>query len=277
MSGFRVSGTWKMLYIVYLDEFGHIGPYVSHDHPKHKTHPAFGLGGVVLPYYRVREFTTFFFQLKNNLLAHELQKSGVHPAKWEKKGASLYRTQNVQKYPQLKRATFRLINQIHSIDGFAIYVGSEKPRSELLDSKDLYHQTLKELIKRLDDEFSRDNDQFMIILDEQEENVMRGEIVEKTGIEMFGSNNRKRLIEPPMQAESNLYQTLQCADWLCGLFGRMSHLQFEPVHKQEFEWYETYFKTRLDIICRRSGIRHTKEKPASEESLRSLVGTMNSG
>jgi hypothetical protein len=49
-----------MLYIAYLDEFGHIGPYVSHDHPRHKTHPVFGLGGVVLPYYQVRQFTTFF-------------------------------------------------------------------------------------------------------------------------------------------------------------------------------------------------------------------------
>ena len=35
----------KLLYIVYLDEFGHIGPFISHDHPTHKTHPIFGLGG----------------------------------------------------------------------------------------------------------------------------------------------------------------------------------------------------------------------------------------
>jgi hypothetical protein len=53
-----------MLYIAYLDEFGHSGPYISHDHPTHHTHPAFGIGGFVLPYYKVRSFSTFFFQLK---------------------------------------------------------------------------------------------------------------------------------------------------------------------------------------------------------------------
>ena len=54
-------------YIVYLDEFGHIGPYVSSTHPKHNTHPAFGLGGFVLPINAVRPFSSFFFELKLNL------------------------------------------------------------------------------------------------------------------------------------------------------------------------------------------------------------------
>lgn len=35
-------------YIVYLDEFGQIGPYISADHQKHNTHPVFGLGGFVI-------------------------------------------------------------------------------------------------------------------------------------------------------------------------------------------------------------------------------------
>jgi len=260
-----------LLYIAYLDEFGHIGPYISHDHSRHKTHPAFGLGGVVLPYYQVRNFTTFFFQLKNRLLQFEIERDGIHPAKWEKKGASLFRTQNVLQYQELRKATFRLLNKINSMGGYAIYVGSEKPRQESLDSKELYHSTLIEIIKRLNDECSANNDQFMIILDQQEENVMRGEIVERTGIEMFGNNNRKFLIEPPVQAESNLYQSLQCADWLCGLFGRMSHLQFEPEHKAEFSWYNTYFKDRVDQISKRSGVRNTQHKPAQEASLNKLV------
>ncbi len=265
-----------MLYIVYLDEFGHIGPYLSHDHPKHKTHPAFGLAGIVLPYYEVRNFTTFFFQLKNNLLAMDLKKAGIHPAKWEKKGANLYRTGNVKKYRELRQATFRLISKIDEIGGYVIYVGSEKPRTEKIDSKELYHRTLRELIKRIDDQCKPSNDRFMVILDEQEENVMRGEIVERTGIEMFGSKNRRQLIEPPMQAESNLYQTLQCADWFCGLLGRMAHLEFEPEHKKEFEWYNTYFKARMKSICKRSGLQRNGHKPASAKSLERLVKSVNS-
>lgn len=71
-----------MLYIAYLNEFGHIGPYLAHDDPRHKTHPVFGLGGIVLPYDRVRNFATFFFKLKNSLLEFEIKKSGKHPAKF---------------------------------------------------------------------------------------------------------------------------------------------------------------------------------------------------
>ena len=42
-----------MHFITYLDEFGHIGPFVSRDHPSHKTSPVFGLGGFVLPSDRI--------------------------------------------------------------------------------------------------------------------------------------------------------------------------------------------------------------------------------
>lgn len=63
----------KLLYIVYLDEFGHIGPYLSSTDKSHKTHPVFGLGGVVLPYTEVRKFSTYFYQLKNRLLDYELK------------------------------------------------------------------------------------------------------------------------------------------------------------------------------------------------------------
>ena len=61
----------------------------------------FGLAGLVLPYSEVRSFSTYFFQLKNRLLKFELEHSGVHSAKWEKKGSALYTLKNVQKYPEL--------------------------------------------------------------------------------------------------------------------------------------------------------------------------------
>ena len=245
-----------MLYIVYLDEFGHIGPYLSANDPKHKTHPVFGLGGLVLPYYKVREFSTYFFKLKNKLLNFELEKSEKHPAKWEKKGASLYTAHNVEKYRELRQATFSLLNKIKSFDGYCISVGIEKER--IVDghnSKQLYHSILKEIIKRIDQECEQNNDQFMLVLDQQEENVLRGEIVETASIEMFGKNSRIRLIEPPMQVESHLYQTVQCADWLCGIFGRLSHFECEPDVKPHFEVVHKYFNQRIKQVSRRSGIK----------------------
>ena len=72
----------------YLDEFGHIGPYVTRQHPGHNDSPVFGLAGFVMPSEHLRGFGTWFFQRKCDLLAFEIERSGQHPALWEKKGAS---------------------------------------------------------------------------------------------------------------------------------------------------------------------------------------------
>jgi hypothetical protein len=76
-----------MLYFAYIDEFGHIGPYVSREHPHYKTSPIFGLGGVLLPATDVRGFGEFFLAHKEWLLAAELRAHGItDPSTWEKKG-----------------------------------------------------------------------------------------------------------------------------------------------------------------------------------------------
>nr|AFK89092.1 hypothetical protein [Pseudomonas syringae] len=46
-------------YVAYLDEFGHVGQYVSRNHPKYKTHPAFGFAGLMLPATEIREFAIY--------------------------------------------------------------------------------------------------------------------------------------------------------------------------------------------------------------------------
>lgn len=50
-------------YVVYLDEFGHIGPFVSRHHKSYNDSPVFGLAGMLLPVEAVREFAIFFYQL----------------------------------------------------------------------------------------------------------------------------------------------------------------------------------------------------------------------
>ena len=55
-----------MNYIAYLDEFGHIGPYISRKHPKHNDSPVFGLAGFVLPLDKARGIATWFYRRKQN-------------------------------------------------------------------------------------------------------------------------------------------------------------------------------------------------------------------
>ena len=64
-----------MTYFAYLDEFGHIGPYVARQHPRHNDSPVFGLAGFVMPSEHLHGFGTWFFQRKRDLLAFEIRSS----------------------------------------------------------------------------------------------------------------------------------------------------------------------------------------------------------
>ena len=124
--GFRVLEIC-LTYVVYLDEFGHIGPYINRTDPRHNDSPVFGLAGFALPIDQVRGFGAWFFQRKQELLAFEIDRAGKHPAVWEKKGASIYTVPNVTNYAELRRFTFRLFNKIDTLGGFLFHVGGTKP------------------------------------------------------------------------------------------------------------------------------------------------------
>jgi hypothetical protein len=187
-----------VLYIAYLDEFGHIGPYVSRDDPVHRTSPVFGLGGIVLP-------------------AH---------------------------------------NRIERDCGMVFYVGLQKTHSpDDHNPKRLYQSVLRESIKRLDLHFRNNNNLFMLVLDEQRETDLRARIVAEASREMFGKSRRGTLIEPPIQAESHLFQTLQCADWICGLVGRLGCHLVARSDYPELDWTTRYFFQRLMRIAPLSSIR----------------------
>lgn len=243
-----------MLYLTYLDEFGHIGPYVGRSDPAHNDSPVFGLAGIVLPYHQVRPFSTWFFQLKCKLLKWEIDKSGQHAAVWEKKGSSLFTTKNIEKYGQVRRAANRVLNKIRNVGGFVFFVGVEKTEApEASNPRNLYLAVLKEAMKRLNDFGEAKDVEIAIVIDEHQD---RDAILTKACQEMFGSHSgRRRIIEPPFQVESHRYQTCQCADWICGLIGRLGAYRARPNEWSDMEWAKLYFENRLQAAAERSGIR----------------------
>jgi hypothetical protein len=152
--------------MVYLDEFGHIGPFVSRGDLRHKTSPVFGMAGVAIPVERVRELSMLFFKAKNKLLAWEIQQSQVTPSQWEKKGSSLFTVKNITKYPELRRTAIRLLNKINSIGGFVFYTGIEKrkQRNEHT-SEGLYFSVLKDAIRKLNRYCHSNECTFSLLLD----------------------------------------------------------------------------------------------------------------
>ena len=246
-----------MTYFAYLDEFGHIGPYVSRQDQRHNTSPVFGLAGFVLPSEQVRGFGTWFFQRKCDLLAHDIERSGQHPAQWEKKGASLYTVRNVTRYAELRRFTNRLFNKIANLGDFVFHVGIEKTAVPLYHFPNrLYMRVFLEAIKRIDGFCAMDcspSANFVLILDEHDQ---RSSLITEASRSMYARNERRRhLIEPPFHLESHRYQTLQAADWIAGLVGRLGAIWADPAAYHENNVFRRYFEHRLTGISRRSGIR----------------------
>ena len=250
----------KKLYIAYLDEFGHIGPYISRTDERFHESPIFGFGGILLPASEVRSFATWFYQLKNNLLSYEVEQAkevGTPLFRMEKKGASLYTTRNIENYPELRRATFRILNHIDHIGGKIFYVGLHKTQIEHKPQQMLL-AVLREAVKRLD-QFCTDNDsEFLLFLDERDDKQLRQAVVSVVQQEMYGLFPCRTLIEAPTQIESHIYQTMQCADWMCGLIGRLGCFWARPGEYPELEWSQKYFLKRLHSVSTNSGIRIEK-------------------
>ena len=246
-----------MTYFAYLDEFGHIGPYVSRTDPRYKDSPVFGLAGFVMPAAEVRGFGTWFFQRKCQMLDFEIKRSGEHPAVWEKKGASLFTVTNVTRYRELRKFTTRLFNKIERLGGFLFFVGLRKTAAPAVhDPNRLYARVFLEAIKRINEdcEENRDpRDNFIVILDEHDQ---RSALITAAGRSMYGRNEpRRQLIEPPFHVESHRYQTLQAADWIAGLVGRLGAIWADPEAYPENEVFRRYFEHRVNRASRRSGIR----------------------
>ena len=244
-------------YFAYLDEFGHVGPYISRQHPRHNDSPVFGFAGLVLPVDEVRAFGTWFFQRKCELLQFELERSGEHPAVWEKKGSSLYTAVNVGRYPQLRTFTNRMFNKIEAVGGFVLYVGVRKTAPPAGPSPNrLYANILLEAVKRLDQFCEEDCDpsaNFLLALDEHDQ---RSALITEVSRSMYtGPERRRRLIEPLFNLESHRYQTIQAADWIAGLVGRLGAMWADPHAYPENVVFRRYFGQRLNRVSRRSGVR----------------------
>ncbi|MDH2431063.1 DUF3800 domain-containing protein [Pokkaliibacter sp. MBI-7] len=253
-------------YVAYLDEFGHVGQYVSRNHPKYKTHPAFGFAGLILPATEIREFAIYFYKTKCQLLAYDLANDNPRnlPAyQWEKKGSQLYTLRNVTKYEQLRRSTFRLLNHIEKIGGYVFYTGEHKTTDpNAHNSTETFKRQLLQSVRKIDRFCAQNGSTFMLMLDEQRAgNEWRETNVEVCTLAMFedASEKCRSLIEPPIQAESHLFQTIQCADWICGLIGRLTALSLASDEYSELEPFDRYFADRITKVSMPgSGLEHQK-------------------
>jgi len=160
------------------------------------------------------------------------------------------------KYRELRAFTNRLLNRISACGGQVIYVGLHKQASvEEHKPLRLYLAVLKEMIKRLNAlcEHEKERSDFLLVMDQHQE---RESLLTEASRAMFGKENpKRRLIEPPFQVESHRYQTVQAADWICGLIGRLGPFWVLPQEFQDWSLVDNYFGPRVRQVSVGSGIR----------------------
>lgn len=251
----------KIIYILFLDEFGHIGPFVSRADRSYNQHPAFGLAGIILPQENTRGFATWFYQLKGNMFSKEIQASGVHPAAWEIKGSDVFKSKNIGKYRRVKEAGSRLIKQIDKRGGKIIYYGRQKYLvPEKANASGLYKTVLSKIIRNANAFCELKGENFMMILDEHTDRLRLIATASKT---MFGNNGAKRLIEPPLQVESHLYQTVQAADWIAALLTRHMAYELNANEFGDFEWASKTYGLQISKISTHSSIWRPPAHPSA--------------
>lgn len=92
----------------------------------------------------------------------------------------------------------------------------------------------------------------LMILDQHSDRLRLLESATKT---MFSPHNPARcLLEPPFQVESHLYQTIQAADWIATLVGRLQAHSCEPNQYADWEWAERYFGRSIRNLATHSSM-----------------------
>lgn len=245
------------MYFFYLDEFGHIGPFVKKKDPQYYANPVFGLGGFGIPATKVRIFSKTFYELKVKALQRDIDKSKLKPGQFEKKGSELFRTKNIAKYSNIRGLINSIFNLIDSNDGIVFYNGLVKSSDpEHHNSKGVYINVLKNSVKSIN-KYCEEKSEFGAIFLDEIEPRMRTSAVEVASVSLYGYDRCFNILEPPYQVESHLYQTVQCADWICAILGRLFAYEHKSDEFPKEEVFKRYFSDRLKKVSKNSSIQRT--------------------
>lgn len=248
------------MYFVYLDEFGHIGPFISRDSNKHNESPVFGVAGIILPENAIRPFATFFLKQKEANFATDLAGTDKMAAKWEKKGTSFIRPKPMQNYPEARRLLHRVMSKVDELGGNLFFYGREKRRglSDTLNPTGLYTTCFSHALRRLNTFCDQRDTSFVVVMDQHS---ARKELLETAAKTMFGNAPCNRLASPPFEVESYLNQNMQAADWIATLVGRLKALECAPEQYQDYVYLNKIFGSHLN---RFKACSHLEKRPRKE-------------
>lgn len=237
---------------VYLDEFGHIGPYMTRKSLRYNESPVFGLAGIILPETAIRPFATKFLQLKEHVFKRDIASAKTIGALWEKKGAEIFTAKKIAKYKHFRATGFRLINEVRNCGGKIFYYGREKISGTTdVNSIGLYTTVLSHTIRQLESFSTAHRTNYVMVVDEHS---ARKQLLVTASKTMFGQPPAKNLLSPPFEVESYINQNIQAADWMAAIIGRLWAHELQPAEYADHVNFRKYFWARVHQVSTHSTV-----------------------
>jgi len=156
--------------------------------------------------------------------------------------------------------------------GKIVYYGREKVIGKLDgNAVGLYTTSFAHSIRRIDQLCCERNENFIIVIDEHS---ARKELLECAAKTMFGNTPAKRLISPPFEVESYLNQSMQAADWLAAIIGRLWAFELQPIQYGDHQQMHSYFWDRIHTVASHSTVFRRHPFKGSAQVVALAVETM---
>ena len=235
--------------LAYIDEIGETGAFVSKDHARYRTSPAFGYAGFVIPESKARQFGGEFTHVKRTLFSSELAKTD-NPGQWERKGADIFRPTTPDKYPHQIRGFTGLVTRLKALGGSLFYYADEKrtgtPKQVSVLPADRESAAMRETLNRLCSHAEHESDNLLVVIDQINEKTRAQRLPNMYGHILGRASERqemKRILEPPMHVDSKLSSNIQFADWVAGALSRA--IDYQLIQDTKFSWVPGQFENKL--------------------------------
>lgn len=226
--------------LAYIDEIGETGAFVARDHHRFNTSPAFGYAGLVLPADNARKFGQIFTLKKREIFKTEIEHA-EHPGRWERKGASIFRPDTFDTYPQQIRVFNHLVRSVRNLDGALFYYADEKPlgtpKQTALDTDARETAAMREALNRIARYAEYKGSNVMVMIDQINERTRAARLpamYEHILGRANGYPEMKRIIEPPMHIDSVLSSNIQFSDWIAACVTRA--IEYQLIKESPYRW-----------------------------------------
>lgn len=229
--------------LAYIDEIGETGAFVDRTHPRFSTSPGFGYAGVILPADKARKFGAMFTEQKRRVFKSEID-DAEHPGRWERKGASIFRPDTLDKYPQQIRVFNGLVSNVRHLGGSLFYYADEKPigtpKQTGLDTEARETAAMREALNRIARHADSQGKNVMVMIDQINEKTRAARLPTMYGHILGRAADfpeMKRIIEPPMHVDSILSSNIQFADWVAACVTRA--IDYQLLQDSKYRWVAT--------------------------------------